>query len=244
MNSGLYAACTALIARTQSLEVAANNLANVNTSGYRSQQGTFRSLLGQSADTSLSPLNRAINDFSVLGGSRLDLTAGNLERTGNDLDIGLEGLGFFVVQTKAGTRYTRNGRFQLSPDGLLVTATGDTVLGDQGPIRIPKGKIAFSVDGTISVDGAIAGKLRIAEFAPITALASEGGAYYSAPIGSEIKASQSRVRQGTLESSNVNSVASAVGLVLLQRHAEMLQRALTIFHSDFNRIAAEDLPRV
>lgn len=244
MNSGLYAACAALIARTQTLELAANNLANVNTAGYRAQQVTFQSLLAKSTNRNLSPLNNAVNDFAVLGGTVVQRAAGNLETTGNDSDVAIEGPGFFAVQAKSGVRYTRDGRFQLSAEDLLTTSAGDPVLGDQGPVRLPTGPLSVGPDGTMSVNGALAGKLRVVEFAAGTQIKSEGGSYYSAPAGSESPAISSVVRQGTIESSNVNPMEAAVGLVTLQRHAEMLQRAVTIFHSEFNRIAAEDLPRV
>lgn len=242
MNSGLYAACTALIARTQTLELAAHNLANVNTAGYKSQQATFRSILLGSDNG--SPLNGAVNDFAVLSGSRLDLSEGNIERTGNDLDVALEGPGFLSVQTKAGTRYTRNGRLQLSSDHTLVTSEGDRVLGEQGPLRLPNGQITIAPDGIISVNGAIAGKLKVVEFGAGTAVSSEGGSYYSAPPGAERPSPTTILRQGSIESSNVNPVESAVGLIALQRHAEMLQRTLSMFHTDFNRLAAEELPRI
>lgn len=243
MNSGLYAACTALIARTQSLELAAHNLANVNTAGYKAQQATFRSILLGSGEA--SPINRAVNDFAVLGGSHLNLGEGNIERTGNDLDLAIEGPGFLTVKTSAGMRYTRNGRLQLSANRTLVTCEGDTVLSEQGqPLRIPEGTVAIAADGTISVNGAVAGKLKLVEFAPGTALSSEGGSYYSAPVGVEMPARNSVVRQGSIESSNVSPVESAIGLIVLQRHAETLQRALSMFHTDFNRLAAEELPRV
>jgi flagellar basal-body rod protein FlgF len=244
VNSGLYAACAALIARTQSLDVAANNLANVNTAGYKSQQPIFRSILAQRSSARTSVLSGAVNDFAVLGGSRTDSTQGSIERTANDFDCAIDGPGFFAIQTKAGTRYTRDGRFQLSSQGLLVTAEGDVVLGEQGPIRLPSGALSISNDGTVSVDGALAGKLRIIEFASGTPLVAEGRTYYVAPAGSQIAARNSTVKQGAIEASNVNPVSGAVDLIVLQRHADLLQRALTMFHSDFNRIAAEDLPRV
>src|SRR5215470_3634064 len=130
VDSGYYAACAGLRSQTQALEVVANDLANLNTSGYRGQQPTFRSLLagGESAN----PLNRAINDFNITGGTRLDLSTGSLERTGNPLDLAIEGQGFFAVQTRAGILYTRNGAFQVSASGELVTGEGDPVLGEQG----------------------------------------------------------------------------------------------------------------
>ena len=129
MNSGYYAACAGLKTQTQALEFIANNLANINTTGYRGQQPTFHSFLAGAKNVAANPLNQAINDFNILGGARLDLSAGNMQSTGNSFDLALEGDGFFSVQTSAGTMYTRNGNFQVSAKGQLITAQGDAVLG-------------------------------------------------------------------------------------------------------------------
>jgi flagellar basal-body rod protein FlgF len=244
MDSGFYAACAALMARSQALDLVANNLANTSTPGYRAQQNTFRSFLAAASGHQGSSLNRAVNDFGISGGSQMDLTQGNLERTGNDMDFAVQGPGFFQVKTGTGMVFTRNGNFQVSPQGQLTTAQGDPVMGEQGPIRIVGGPVTVSSDGTISVNGAVAGEIKLVEFPPGTALESIGKTYYSAPAKSDAPAKQSTIAQGSLESSNVNPVAGAVELVAVQRYAEMMQRALGMFHSEFNRIATEDLPKV
>ncbi|HEY1265163.1 MAG TPA: flagellar basal-body rod protein FlgF [Terriglobales bacterium] len=244
MNSGYYAACAGLRTQTQALELIANNLANLNTTAFRAQQPTFRSLLAGSWIANANPINRATNDFNLLGGSRLDLTAGNLQATGNPLDLALEGDGFFVVRTPAGVRYTRSGNFQISTTGQLDTAQGDAVLGEQGPVIVPAGDVSISADGTISVNGAVAGKLRVVDFPPGTGLRSEGASYYSAPDGLARPAARAYVRQGMLESSNVSAVGAMVDLISVQRHADMMQRALSAYYNEFNRVASSDLPRV
>ena len=244
MDSGYYAACAGLAAQTQALELVANNLANLGTAGYRGQQATFQSLVAGGGTVPWNPLNAAVNDFGVLGGSRVDLTPGSLAATGNPLDMGVAGPGFLVVQSAEGTVYTRNGGFHTTPTGQLMTAQGDAVLGEQGPITLPNGAVAVSADGTISVDGAVAAKLRVAEFAPNTSLRALGNALYAAPAGSELPAASSSIRQGVLENSNVSPVEGAVQLIGIQRNAEMLQRALTLFDSQFNQTAVQDLPKV
>lgn len=252
MDSGFYAACAGLRAQSQALEVSAHNLANLNTVGFRGQETTFQSLVAFSrpANSNVASsvltnvLNLATNDFGVLEGTHLDTTAGNLEATGNPLDVGIEGEGFFSIQTARGTLYTRNGSFQVSSTGQLVTAAGDPVLGTSGPITIPAGAVSIAADGTISVNGAIAGSIQLAEFAPGTNLISEGGTLISAPAGSAQPAQQSTVKQGALESSNVNSISSVVTLIGVQRQAEMLQRAMSLFDSELNRIATSELGKV
>src|SRR5208283_4805472 len=194
-------------------------------------------------------LNLATNNFGVLEGTRLDMTAGNLLATGNPLDVGIEGSGFFAIQTARGTRYTRNGSFQVSSGGQLVTATGDLVLGDlalqdKGGINVPAGVVSIASDGTLSVNGAVAGSIQLVEFAPGTKLTSEGETLIAAPAGSAKPAQQSTLKQGALESSNVNSIGSVVTLIGVQRQAEMLQRALSLFDTEFNQIASTQLAKV
>lgn len=244
MDTGLYAACAGLVARTQALDLAANNLANTSTTAFRSEQPTFHAALASHGVRTVDSRSAALNHFSVVGGTRLDLTQGNLEPTGNPLDVGIEGSGFMVVKTAGGSEFTRNGNFHLSPERALLTDSGDPVMGEAGPVQLPEGEVSISADGTISVGGAVAAKLKVVEFASGTPITHSGGSYYTAPTAAAVPATKSAVRQGMLEASNVNSVQAAVGLIALQRHAEMLNRTLTMFHNEFNKLAAEELPRV
>jgi flagellar basal-body rod protein FlgF/flagellar basal-body rod protein FlgG len=233
------------MARSQTLDLVANNLANVSTPGYRAQHDSFRSLMATSSARSLSGLNQAVNDYSVLGNSQLDLSQGSLERTGNDLDLAIQGAGFFSVQTAGGPRFTRDGNFHVSPKGQLVTSEGDLVLGSDGhPIPIVGAPVSVSQDGTLSANGALAGQLKIVDFPPGTALENVGKNYYSAPDKTAVPAAHASVQQGMLESSNVNAVASSIELITVQRYAELMQRALTMFHMEMNQVATQDLPRV
>ena len=243
MASGVYAASAALVARTQELDAIANNLANASTAGYRAEHNVFKTVL---ADTSASgsALDQAVNNFSVMGQTVLDLSQGALQKTGNDLDVGIQGSAFFAVQTKGGTMYTRNGSFQLSSSGQLTTPAGDPVMGGGGPITIPPGPVSISADGTISSNGAIAGKLKLVQFPKGTNLAAEGNNYYSAPEKSEAAATDSTVQQGMLESSNVNPITAMVELISAQREAEMMQRSLSLYNTDMDKTATKELPKV
>ena len=246
MDSGYYAACTALKTQSNALEVIANNVANINTTGYRAQLPSFESLLVEGGNSTPSNgWSRLVNQFAVLDGARLDLTEGNLQRTGNPLDLALDGPGFFTVQTKAGELYTRDGNFRLSATGQLTTAAGDAVLGTAGLINVPgNAQIAIGPDGTISLAGAVTGKLRLVEFAPGAQLTAVGGQYYSAPATAATPALHTRIQAGMLESSNVNPVAAVVALITAQRQAEMVGRAMSAFYTDLNHIAVDELPRV
>jgi flagellar basal-body rod protein FlgF/flagellar basal-body rod protein FlgG len=241
MDSGYYAAYTALLSRTEALDTVANNLANANTAGYRAQRNIFSSVLNQAQG---SALNNAINNYGTLSGTTLDESQGALQKTENDLDVGIQGPGYFVIQTATGNMYTRNGSFQVSSSGQLMTAAGDAALGNGGAISLPPGAVTISADGTISARGAVVGKLAIVEFPAGTSLTSAGQTYYAAPANSAVAATKSTVRQGMLESSNVNPVSSMVELITAQRSAEMMQRALSTFNSEMDKTATQELPKV
>lgn len=241
MNNGIYAASTGLLARTQELDLAANNLANANTSGFRGERVSFKS---QMMTASANVATRAVNSFGVLGSPRTDFSQGSLQQTGNPLDLALEGAGFFAVQAPTGVQYTRNGNFHLTATGTLVSAQGYAVLGTGGPITLPQGNAEISSSGVISVDGAVAGEIQLVQFDSTVPLTALGEASFSAPLAAATAATNLTVRQGSLESSNINPVESAVGLIEIQRNAEMLQRALNTFHTEFNKTAAEELPKV
>jgi flagellar basal-body rod protein FlgF len=248
MDSGFYVAYAGFAARMQALDVVAGNLANALTSGYKSQSPFYRALSAAQGDEVLSPLNQAVNKFGILGGSRVDNRSGSFQTTGGATDLAIEGEGYFTLQTPAGTRYTRNGSFQLNASRQLITQDGDLVYGEQGtqlvPITIPTGAISVSPDGTISVAGGLVAKLHIAQFAPGTEIEPEGDSKYIAPAGSEKPAVDANVRQGILESSNINAVSGAIDLIVLQRQADMMSHALSILNTDFNRSATQDVPRV
>lgn len=245
MDSGFYSAFTGLAARMQSLDLVANNLANVNTVGYKGQKEFYRSFVASLQNSRLTSLNQAVNDFGLLGGSRIDFTAGSLDSTGNDTDLAIDGAGFFAVKTKAGAdRFTRNGNFSLNTQRQLVDSQGNLVQGQDGPIQLPTGKLTVSTDGTVSVDGAIVTTLKVVDFAPGTQLTPEGNTDFTAPAGAAKPALAAQIREGMLEASNSNPVAGAVALIDLQRNAEMMQRALSIFNTDFNQTAVQELSRV
>src|ERR1700690_1782146 len=245
LDSGYYAACSALKAQTAALEFAANNIANISTTGYRGQIPSFESLLVQAnRGRPATGWDRMSNQLAALSGTRADLAQGNLEATGNPMDFAIEGPGFFAVQSKGGTLYTRNGSFRIAANRQLQTPAGDPVLGTDGPITGPQGQLSISPDGTISVNGAVAGKLRVVEFASGAAVTPAGASYYSAPASAAKPVLASLVRQAMLESSNVSPVGAMVGLITAQGQAEMVERAMSEYFSDFNRIAVEDLPKV
>ena len=244
MDSGYYAACTALISRTQELDTIANNLANASTAGFRAEKDIFSEVLATAGNPSGSALDQAMNTFGVVSGTTLDSSQGALQKTGNNLDMAIEGRGYFEVQTTGGLVYTRNGAFQISAQGQLMTGQGDAVMGQGGVINMPPGSVSVSSDGTVSSNGAVVGKIKVVEFPAGTQLSSLGNSYYSAPPKTAQPATESSVRQGMIESSNVNPILNMVQLVNAQRSAEMMQRALSMFNSEIDKTATQDLPKV
>jgi flagellar basal-body rod protein FlgF len=245
MDSGYYAAMTGLVARFQALDTAAGNLANASTPGYRAEREFFRSaLLGP--DALDSQLGETVNNYGLLGGDRLSLAQGALEQTGNPLDFAIEGQGFFEILTANGPRFTRDGGFHRARNGQLVTEAEEPVLSPAGqPIPLPPGEVAVGADGTISVAGGAVAAVGVFTFPAGTELTPEGANRYIAPKDVKpLAAAGASVHQGALEAANEDIVQGSLDLVMMQRQAEMMQRALTIFHTEFNKFATEDLPKV
>jgi flagellar basal-body rod protein FlgF/flagellar basal-body rod protein FlgG len=245
MDSGYYAAMTGLVARTQALDTAAANLANAQTPGYRAEREFFRSVL-LGPDALDSQLGRTVNNYGLLGGDRLSMAQGALQLTGNSLDLAIEGEGFFQVQTANGIRYTRDGGFHRSRSGQLVTAADEPVLSAIGlPIQVPPGEVAVGADGALSVAGGVVASVGVFAFPAGAQLTPEGANRYVAPVGiAPAAAMNATVHQGAIEAANLDAIQGSLDLIVMQRQAEMMQKALTVFHTEFNKIAVEDIPRV
>jgi len=245
MDSGYYAAVSGWVARNQAVDTAAANLANAQTSGFRAGREYFRSIL-VADDANESQVGQALNRFGLVGGTRLSSTQGPRQRTGNALDMAVEGAGFFAIQSSNGLRLTRDGSFHRSQSGLLVTSTGDPVLSEtKQQIPIPPGEVAVGADGSLSVSGAIFGTLGVFEVSDAAQLKAEGANRYVLTDQASLSPSRtSVVHQGELEGSNQDVIGGSLDLLLMQRQTEMMQKALMVFHTEFNKLASEDLPRV
>lgn len=245
MDSGYYAAMTGLVARSQALDTAAANLANAQTPGYRAEREYFRAvLLGPEAAD--SQLGRTVNNYGLLGGDQLYLGQGQLQQTGNPLDLAIQGEGFFAIQTAQGIRYTRDGAFRRTQQGQLVTAAGEPVLSSVGkPIPVPPGEVSVGADGVLSAAGGAVATVGVFSFPAGTRLTPEGANRYAAPQGVKpVPSRDASVQQGAIEAANQDTITGTLDLLSMQRQAEMMQKALTVFHTEFNKIATEDLPKV
>jgi flagellar basal-body rod protein FlgF len=169
-----------------------------------------------------------------------------LQQTGNPLDLAIEGEGFFQVQTQNGARFTRDGSFHRSQAGTLVTETGEPVLSAAGKsISLPPGEVSVGANGVVSVAGGAVDTVGVFTFPATAELTAEGANRYVAPAGVTAQTAKgSAIHQGALESANEDAIQGTLDLVLMQRQAQMMQKALTVFHTEFNKFASEDLSRV
>ncbi|HVJ51091.1 MAG TPA: flagellar basal-body rod protein FlgF [Aliidongia sp.] len=212
MQTATYVALAQQSALENSIDVASNNIANISTPAFKGQTVLFQEFLQPGPD------GKQISYVRNVGVVR-DTKPGNLSQTGNTLDNGIEGDGYFTVGTQDGNRYTRNGRFQLDNGGRLVTSQGYTVLSDQGtPIAIPANShnITVTPDGGVSTENGPVGKLGLAHFDNQQDLvAAADGLYVTAdqPIPDTI----SKVHQGTVEDSNVQPITALTRLLGMQK---------------------------
>jgi flagellar basal-body rod protein FlgF len=234
------------------LSVVANNLANVNTNGYKGDQTLFEEFLSSGAheDNFKVPDRRVsyVQDRGIFH----DLTQGALQKTSNPLDVAISGSGYFAVQTAGGERYTRDGNLQVNNVGQIVTASGDAVLGTSGPIVLQPTDhdITISQDGTITVlEGAsrtdsIRGKLRVVSFTDAQQLLKQGNNLYSVPNGGAAQQdTKSIVQQGYVEKSNINSVVEMSRMIEINRTYTNIANMLAAEH-DLHKSAIEKLADV
>ena len=210
MISGIYTLIDGALVHQLRFETISNNMANLNTNGFRKDIISF---------------NQALSMNYV---SETDFTPGLVRHTGNDLDVALEGQGFFKVQTPKGVRYTRDGAFSLNAQGALVTRNGDAVLGENGPITIDGKKITITSDGQVVVDGTAVDKLMLVEFKQPKSLRKEGSScYFHQGPESEVLAAQTiSVKQSYLEGSNVNPTTEMIKMLEAFRSFESAQKAI------------------
>ncbi len=219
-----------------------NNLANVTTTGYKTDREFYD--LYTSADA-LEPGAYDATQMPTVQKNWTDFTQGTMQHTGNDLDAGILGEGFFTVQGPNGKLYTRNGAFLLSPSGQLTTQEGYPLLdGNGSPIKIdPAVPMQLDSKGGVHQAGQTIGQMELVSFADPHTLSKRGANYfqYAGPEDG-IQAASGEVQQDRIEASNVGSAESAVRLVTVMRQFEMLQKAISI-GTDMNKEALEEVAR-
>lgn len=242
MDSISTLAASGMQARMQSLEMLANNLANVDTGGYKADREFYSLYVGDEAMGDLATGNTAT--LPVIETQWTDLAQGNLRNTSNPLDLALDGDGMFAIQTPAGVRYTRNGNFRLSASGALTTSDGSPVRAQGGGQIVLQPGLPVEVlpDGTVKQSGQPLGQIEISSFDP-SKLDKQGASYFAPFAGTRPKPATGTILQGKLEDSNVGTADSSVRLVAIMRQFEMLQKAMNI-GNELNRRAIEEVARV
>ena len=223
MDAAMYKALSGSVAQTRRLEVAAQDLANVNTSGYKGQRLAFGEVLAKRL-----PADDRPGGFVAVADQRTHLGPGVLQGTGNPFHLAIEGDGFFVVQSARGERYTRNGGFTLKADGTVINADGDALLGEGGPLQLSSGNFEVAGDGLVRSNGNEIGKLRIVRFTEPRQAVKEGANLLRSEPANVAAADNARVVQGNLEQSNVSPIDSMVALISINRQFESYQRAMKL----------------
>jgi len=238
MSGSQYIALSGLRARVDDLDRLADDIANVGTAGYKGQrEARAAAERAGFADT----LQTAID--TTYGGQRLDMSSGALAMTGRDLDVAIDGQGFFQLDTASGPRYTRNGHFTMAADRTLIADDGSKVHGVDGPIKLGTGDVRIDEDGTIWSGDTQAGKLAVVTFDRPDQLEREAGARLRADSQTAKPAANAVVRGGALEESNVGVAGRIAELTTVQRSFEALQKAISLLMNDVDGRAIDHLGR-
>jgi flagellar basal-body rod protein FlgF len=251
MENALLVGLSRQTALERQLDIVANNIANVNTTGYKADGTLFEEYLNTGAhEDNFVGVDRRVSFVQDRGTFR-DYSQGATEQTKNPLDVAIDGSAFLVVQTPAGERYTRDGGLHLNNQGQLVTVAGNPVLGTGGPIifQPTDHDINITPDGTITVvegngrTDSIRGKLRLVSFADAQKLLKEGLNLYTAGEGSPQPDAKSAVRQGFIEKSNVNAVVEMSRMMEVTRAYTQISTLLQQQH-DLQKTAIQQLADV
>ena len=228
MENALLVGLSRQMALTHELDVIANNIANIDTTGFKSDNAMFEQyIMPRASDQSFGGPDRRIS-YVEDRRSWIDMSQGPIQHTGNPLDVAIDGAGYLVVQSANGQqRYTRNGAFTINGAGQLVTSDGDQVIGDSGPITFQSTDhdVVISPTGIITVREGNStadsprGNLQLVNFARPQLLQKDGGSTFAAPAGitPDPAPASTSVVQGSIEKSNVNGVAEMARLIEVTR---------------------------
>jgi flagellar basal-body rod protein FlgF len=233
MIKGIHTSALGLLPLQKQLEVIANNLANVNTTGFKRDDAFSNELITAGnlfRNGTASPTENDISEQTAT-----DFSQGTLQRTSNPLDVAIDGQGFFTVETPEGIKLTRDGSFNISTDGTLVTRNGDPVMGTGGSIRIDdvqnlqKNQLVIEQNGVIKAGDKVYGQIQIMSPDNLSELSKAGQNLYtvkSESVLNQVDPSAFSIKQGFLEGSNVNPIDEMVAMIQLQTNFEAGQRAI------------------
>ncbi len=243
MYKGIYIAASGAVLKQTQLDVISQNLANANTAGYKKDSISFKDYLFQT-EPSATPDGRDMTEYS---GTKTDLSNGNTVKTGNSFDIAVEGDGFLALE---GNHYTRGGDLKENSEGFLTTHDGIKVLGLGGPISIPSDSVQVSIDLQGKVSVMTAGNtlpqeidtIKVVDFGPDANLTKMGNGLFTANANAGTP-STSTIKQGYVETSNVQVVREMVQMIQTMREFETYQKAIQAFDSATSKVT-NDLGRL
>lgn len=230
METTSYVALSRQAALWRQMDVVANNLANMNTPAFKTENMMFRDyvLKSRAADRPFGDKTAFVQDVSVFR----NMSDGALSQTGNPLDIAVKGEGYMVVDTPQGARYTRNGHLRLDESGQIVTAEGYPILSnsDQPFFLAPNEQsVTIAADGTVSTENGQVGKIRVVRFENEQELKKvAGGLFQTEAEAQDVERPQ--VVQGMIEESNVQPVVEMTKMIQVQRSYESVQRMIENEH--------------
>jgi flagellar basal-body rod protein FlgF len=218
------------------MDIISSNLANINVVGFKKDRISFQKVLDKTSVSANAPANVIIKP---------DMEQGDMNGTGNELDVAIVGKGFFKVNTENGIRYTRKGNFTLDPDGMLTTQGGDKVLGKSGPIKITGKNIIIDKKGSIQTDDGVIGQLSIVDFANYKGISKEGKTLFvnqSKEPETDIPA-ETTISQGYIELSNVNAAEEMVNMIHSTRAFESYMKSMRVI-DDLNNQAINQVGKL
>ncbi|RJQ84832.1 MAG: flagellar basal-body rod protein FlgF [Desulfobacteraceae bacterium] len=230
MSGTIYQAAAGALLQQMRLDMLTNNLANINTTGYKADVPVFQILDDQSAPAAEAPaIPGGLSPYAASMYARTNFAPGPLARTGNPLDVAVAGRGFFEIQAPEGSRFSRKGNFTVNEQGVLATTEGWPVMGQGGEISIDGSRIEINDNGDVYVDGEAVDTLRIVDFAEPGQLRKTGQTYFVPEEGTEgeiLEEGAAQIVQGFLESSNVDAIRTMTELIETLRVFESYQRII------------------
>lgn len=228
MNVGLYRGAAAMVANERRLEAIAANLANVGTAGYKRIAAVHNGGLSR----------RAPGHTTVRTSLSVDWSQGRLQRTGIPTDMALMGQGFFAVEGPEGEKYTRDGHFFLTEDGVLSTQEGFPVAWDgaRGHVDPLGERIDVDSSGRITQGTRLVGRLKLVDFPAVELLQQEGGGYFGAQPTLARGPADVEVHQGAVEAANVAAVDEMVALIQTQRAFDAGSRVMSLISQSYRRL--------
>lgn len=245
MDPAYYVAAGSLKARSFQLEVVANNLANSATVGYKPDRAFFSVFNKAKESGRRLPLSGPLNDGVVFGETGVITDQGTLRPTARNLDMALQGEGFFLVRTPQGVRATRDGRFQMGVDGILQALDGSPVLGKNGQTITldPKGgELTVTPDGGLSQGGNALVALDIKSYENAGALPRVGNLRFD-PTNAKELPTKATVQAGVLEQSSVDMPSAMVEMIRLNRLFELSMKVASTLSNDLDARSINDIAR-